>query len=241
MKKKFLSGIVFVYLLINGIGISEAALVQIGLAYYNDGVSGTNAYNLIYDDDLQITWLDYTHAEANHNEQQRWAASLNSPGQLSYSYFSGIIISGSDNWRLPSTIDGYLEYGYNGTTTSGYNISTSEMGHLYYNELKNLAYLDTNGSPQVGTGLENMGLFNNLREDEYWSDTVYAFFPNTAWEFGFAVGNQGPINTDVEFLGLAVRPGHVSIIPLPGAVGLIFSGLIGLIGFRRHREKKCNL
>ncbi len=70
---------------------------------------------------------------------------------------------GYDDWRLPTTVDGLSVPGFDGTTTSGWNITTSEMGYMYYVNLGNLGYYDTDGTyPQPGWGLNNSGPFTNL-------------------------------------------------------------------------------
>jgi len=87
---------------------------------------------VINDTDRNITWLDYSNAPDTWQNQVSWAANL------------AVTVNGVtyDNWRLPATVDGPYVWGYDGTTTAGYNITTSEMGHLYYTELVNKGYYD---------------------------------------------------------------------------------------------------
>ena len=98
---------------------------------------------LIYDADLNITWYDYTYTgpqgrtAANWYEAMTWAA--------------GLTVAGLTGWRLPATVDGPWVNGDDGTTTAGYNITSSEMGHLYYVSL---------GNTSEG-GLTNKGPFTN--------------------------------------------------------------------------------
>lgn len=82
---------------------------------------------LIYDSDLDITWYDYTTSSNTWQNQMNWAATLTVD-------FGGTIF---DDWRLPTTVDGPPVWGYDGTTTTGYNITNSEMGYLFYTELNN--------------------------------------------------------------------------------------------------------
>ena len=93
---------------------------------------------LIYDSDLNITWYDYSKSWDTWQNQVNWASGLSVTfGSNTYT-----------DWRLPSTVDGtYAGCGCNGTTTAGYNITSSEMGHLFYTELGNTGYYDTSGNP----------------------------------------------------------------------------------------------
>jgi len=75
----------------------------------------------------------------------------------------GINVSWGGNWRLPETVDGAYSWGYDGTTTAGYNITSSEMGHLYYASLGNLGLYDTSEKFQPGWGLVKTGPFSNLQ------------------------------------------------------------------------------
>ena len=117
---------------------------------------------LIYDNDRDITWYDFSNAANTWQNQVNWALGL------SVTFDSTTY----DDWRLPTTVDGPYVFGFDGTTTGGYNITTSEMGHLYYTELGNLGYYATDGTnPQPGWGLTNTGDFQHLSASAYWSGT----------------------------------------------------------------------
>jgi hypothetical protein len=161
---------------------------------------------LIYDDDLDITWYDYTNSYDTWANQVAWAGALSVD-------FGGDTYN---DWRLPTTVDGVWEYGTDGTTTAGYNITTSEMGHLFYTELGNLGYYDTSGT-YVGDGnwgLNNTGDFQNLISYIYWSGTEYATNTVYAWLFTFSQGYQQTVGNDNGYYGLAVRSGDVAA-PVP--------------------------
>jgi len=71
--------------------------------------------------------------------------------------------SGYDDWRLPATDDGLHVYGFDGSTTAGYNITSSELGYMYYVNLGNIGYGATDGTvPQPGYGLNSTNYFINL-------------------------------------------------------------------------------
>jgi hypothetical protein len=68
---------------------------------------------LIYDDLLDITWLQY----ANYSGQtMTWDEATNWAGNLMY--------QGYDDWRLPVS----------DTSCSGYSCTQSEMGYMFYSE-----------------------------------------------------------------------------------------------------------
>ncbi|MBI5665291.1 MAG: hypothetical protein HZC49_09470 [Nitrospirae bacterium] len=132
------------------------------------------------------------------------------------------------DWRLPSTVDGSFVFGSNGTTTAGYNITNSEMGHLYYTELGNKGYWATDGThPQLGWGLTNKGDFQHLIADIYWSGTEYSYYTSTdnAWVFNSYYGVQSTGDETLHSLyALAVRPGDVTVVPEPVSSMLFLTG-----------------
>lgn len=239
MEKKFLVCLWVVLFATIVLGTSQAALIHVGEASYNDGNSGLNSYRLIYDDVQHLIWLDYTHELLNYNNQKAWAESLNSPGELKYQFFDNLNISWTGDWRLPATVDGLFKLGYDGTTTGGYNITTSELGHLFYKGLGNLGRYDIEGNSRNDYGLTNTGLFLNLEESfqRYGSNTEYAndSTHQSTWGFSYSTGAQSTIHKTVLTYGLAVRPAY--LVPLPGTVCLLCSGLIGLIWLRKNKIK----
>lgn len=197
-------------------GIANAGLQIIGTATY----MGSD-YNLIYEDDSidgGLVWLDYTNEYYTWQEQVSWASSLT--GILTYNLNPGIDVIWDGDWRLPLTQD----------EVDGYNQNGSEMGHLYYDSLGNVAFF----------GLNNVGDFNNLQSSVYCSGTEYSPDPDYAGVFDFLDGEQDYYHKLYHSDALAVRPGQVSAaVPLPGAVWLLGSGLacFGLIrrkAGRRH-------
>ena len=197
--------------------------------------------HLIYDTDLNITWYDYTNAMNTWQNQLNWANALTVD-------FNGTTY---DAWRLPSTVDGLQVSGYDGSTTIGFNITTSEMGHLFYAELGNKGQWDTAGV-YVGDGawgLLNTGPFVNLQSvlfTAYWSATEYAadpqyYFngsPTGAWLFEFYTGNQQVTAKDRSFFALAVFDGDIANLPEPGTALFLGMGLVGLIAGRRMLDQR---
>jgi hypothetical protein len=193
-----------------------------------------------YDTVLGITWLadaNYAGTTMNWATANAWAAGLDLDG-----------IAGPDGWRLPDTVD----VGNDGATYTniyqgvdyGYNITThSEMSHMFYNTLGNTAWYDTSGTTTGCTApnycLTNTGPFSNLQSSYYWSATEYAPDTADAWDFYFRNGNQtSGYKTDYLY-AWAVHSGDVgaSIVPVPAAVWLFGSGLLGLVGLGRQRRR----
>jgi hypothetical protein len=188
-------------------GMAEANLIVIGTATYQG-----EDYKLIYEDDQGLVWLDYSNKGQYWDQQMKWASGLNESGVLTYKLNPGISISWEGVWRLPLTVDAVRRYGYDSTTTAGFNITTSEMGHLYYKSLRNLGYYDTKGKTQTGFGLKNTGPFTNLRDDMYWSCTEYSINPSAAWYMSLYYGYQTQeFMKNFAYYGLAIRPGHVIV------------------------------
>ena len=232
MKKIFMYSIMFLFLMS---GMANAALTTIGTATYNG-----NEYNLIWDDDNNgnsVVWLDYSNYKTYWADQVAWAASLGNDLTINLDGYT--VIWDDDTWRLPTTVDGEYVYGTDGTTTGGFNITTSEMGHLYYVALGNPGIYDTSGDKNTEYGLIETGDFENLVMKSYWSGTECEYTNLSgghAWTFYMKNGNQVNIGTSSKAYGLALRGGQISAVPVPGAVWLLGSGLLGLAGIRRRTK-----
>lgn len=196
-----------------------------------------------YDTALDITWL----ADANYagttmfwDPAMSWAASLD--------------INGITGWRLPTTSpvngSGFNDtFSSDGSTDVGFNMSapstvyagstSSEMAHMYYVTLGNLALSDISGGLQPGWGLTNTGPFSNVQPYLYWSATEYAIAAGSAWTFLFYSGQQDITYKQNDLNAWAVHSGDVgaavSSVPVPAAAWLFGSGLIGL--FRMAKRK----
>jgi hypothetical protein len=223
MKTKLFSSVACLALL-GLVGTAQASLVVDGTVLY-----GGESRQLIYDTDLNITWLDYNNFGYVWDNQRDWAAGLS------------FEVNGTtyDNWRLPATVDGHFEYGYDGTTTGGYNITTSELGHLFFLDLNNNGRKNIDGSDveSENVGLINQGLFTSLSNNQYWSGTEYSELSNVAWILDFSQGYQditGTYSNEPSY-GIAVHQGRLSAVPIPGAIWLLGSGLVGLLGVRSRK------
>ena len=168
------------------------------------------------------------------------------------SWVAGLNINGITGWRLPTMVDSGTpgcnnafsgtDCGYNVQTTSGATVY-SEMASMFYNTLGNKAYYSTSGvGPQPGSGLTNIGPFSNIRPYYYWSATEYAPLTSYAWDFNFDDGHQRADNKFDPYVlfAWAVHSGDIgaAIVPIPAAVWLFGSGLLGLMGIARRRSAK---
>lgn len=233
-------------------GSARAALTTIGTATYNG-----SDYKLIWDDNNNgnsLIWLDYTNGpDTLPNQMYSWARYLD--GALTYHIDPTYTVTWDDSaWRLPTTAGGNtydsVPTSYDGSTVKGYNITSSEMGHLYYAELGNLGQYDTSGNPQSGYGLTNTGDFDHLVAGTYFSSTGYPKWASAVWEFDMSDGNQliGYTQTynyhPISQYALAVRGGEVAVpatVPVPKSAALLFIG-IGFFGLAElWKRRKLNL
>jgi len=171
---------------------------------------GGNDYQAYYDPNLNISWA----ADANVNSDIKWDPAI--------SWVNSLTINGIGNWRLASMdVDG------DGTAvdcTGGgvANCKDNEFGYLYWEESI------TGAAPTPFTNLNN----HDWLSGSEWSVTG-------VWVFNFSDGSQAQASKVTGRYAWAVHDGDIgaAVIPLPAALWLFGSGLLGLIGVARRRGR----
>lgn len=200
-----------------------------------------------YDTALNITWLaDMNHAMTSGHDLD---GNMNWSGAVAWA--DALTLGGFTDWRLPTMLDtgsARCNIAYSGTDC-GYNVQTkagstvySEMAHLYYVTLGNLAYCGAAGNcNQSGFGLTNTAFFQNMQSYVYWYGLEYAPGGANAWYFSTYDGYQAGGGKENALYAVAVRPGDVlrdagNQVPEPQGLVLALTALAGLgVAVRRRR------
>jgi hypothetical protein len=185
--------------------------------------SGGTDYQAAYDDVLDITWV----TNASLSGLNTW------DNQVAWA--SGLDYLGFDDWRLASmSVAAGLP---TGTASSVIDCSTAtelacrdnELGYMFHHNMGGVRGDNKTGNQTVDGVLLTDVWF------EYWSGTSVGRLG--AWRFVFIDGFQnGAFRADPTLYGWAVRSGDVSAVPVPAAVWLFGSGLIGLVGLARRKK-----
>jgi hypothetical protein len=161
-----------------------------------------------YDPNLDITWA----ADANINGLMNWSDA--------HFWAAGLTIGGVSGWRLPESDVNQDFFLIDCRLASEAECRDHEMGFLYHEE--NIS--DAGPGP-----------FSNIQggSGSYWSETpgIGGFVT-----FSFDVFGGGDPDSDESFAlhyAWAVHDGDV--VPIPAAVWLFSSGLLGLIGTARRK------
>ena len=177
---------------------------------------------LVYDSDLDITWL----TDANYAFTSGYVGNITATygdGRMSwqqaYDWAQQLEFLGFNDWRLPRAlpVNGISYNGnlsYDRSTDTGYNITSpnNELAYMFHANLGNISYYDTVGNaPQSNYGLQNRGEFQNYYEYYYWTNNVHPDFGDTySWGFSNIVGGQRIYYQPGEHYAWAVRDGDVT-------------------------------
>lgn len=252
--------------------ISKNKMCQIGLAgcllfsAMSDAALINRGSGLIYDDVLDVTWMQ--------DADYLITSGANANGRLNFSdasnWVDNLVFSGYDDWRLPtiSPLDGTnfdFGFSFDGSTDRGFNQvpSTSELAHMFVNNLGNTSYFDAAGVPmQAGSETFKSSFIDGDTGDlfnisniavTYWTGVVDDPINNAAWGFNFREFS-GVARGETQLLGVpsqlsvwAVRDGDVQStlpppnnnnptmgIPEPSSLGLFGFGLAGFLAMRRQ-------
>ena len=176
---------------------------------------GGTDWQAYYDDQLDISWT----ANANINSGATWANQA--------AWAAGLDIDGVTGWRLPS-MDVNGDDVIVSCTSDQAACKDNEYGHLF----------NYGAGAVFGSGITSSspGPFSNVQSGLYWSGTELASNPIGAWNFEFFGGLGGVAAKNNSFFAWAVHSGDVSAVPVPAAVWLFGSGLIGLLGAARRKK-----
>lgn len=240
-----------------------AGFLLTGLSSVAQGALYDRGGGLIYDDVLDVTWLqDANYAKTSGYDadgRMKWAEAMAWTSNLLYiDSVSGITLTG---WRLPTarpindqsfqfrlSNDGSTDYGFNiGAVGSAFPRSSAhELPYMYYINLENLGECAPTSAgaggclpSQPGWGLNEKGPFINLEPQNYWTGIDPGFIGNKL----YVDMSRGAVNSNSPFLAYgawAVRDGDVAddrqVVPLPASAWLLGSGFIGLLSLRKSKK-----
>jgi hypothetical protein len=175
--------------------------------------AGGTDWQAFYDDQLDISWT----ANANINGLDTWGNQD--------AWVAGLDINGVTGWRLPNM-------DVNGDNTAVKCSSDqaackdNEYGHLYF----------YGAGTVFGSGItaSSPGPFSNVLSNAwYWASNRSGVGAKDL--FIFTSGTNGG-DTAGSWAAWAVHDGNVSTVPVPAAVWLFGSGLLGLIGVARRKK-----
>jgi len=171
---------------------------------------GSGVFLAYYNDVLDITWA----TDANINGLATWSAQQ--------SWVSSLTLGGVSGWRLPSADvngDGTIVDCSGGGVTG---CEDNEMGFLYWEE---------------GISAAAPSQFSKVQFN-YWSGTDIPGSPSFASIFNFGPGTVSFAGKEGNTLSAwAVIDGDVpAVVPVPAAMWLFGSGLLGLVGVARRKK-----
>lgn len=236
-------------------GTSQASLIDLGNGLVYDDVldiSWLQNANLAATETFGVAGINVDGTMTWHTAAA-WIAAMNANNYLGYS-----------TWQLPSVspLNG-VNFNYapihDGSHDRGYNISETgtlyegstahQLAHLFYNSLGNdalcvpSAATNDEGCLSRATpdyyapwGLANTGPFSNLIGYRYWYKQQSEENETRYFDFNFNDGQTGTGYFGNPFHVLPILAGDATAVPVPGAVWLLGSGLLGLVAIGRRRS-----
>ena len=181
-------------------------VMMFGLMFSANAALIDRGGGLIYDDDLNITWLadaNYAMTSGYHADgSMTWDEAVNWANNLVY--YDPVRDVYWDDWGLPTALN------QDGSGPCRWdNCTGSEMGHLFYEELGG-----TYG-PSILTSTDpDLELFSNIQANGlvyYWTSTEWS--ESASWFFSFYYGGTSPALNTLKFYAWAVRDGDVALGP----------------------------
>jgi len=185
---------------------------------------------LIYDDVLDITWLQ----DANYAQTSGYSSNGNLTKIEAEAWVNNLNYNGHNDWRLPST---------RGITDYGSSESNTELGHMFVNNL---------GAPSIpccnifvdpeyfDASIQQENNILNVLSYAYWfAESTEYQYPRDSYAYFFT--NSGSLyESNGAHFSLLVWPVHdgdigASPVPLPAGIYLFLSGLVGLGLIKRRK------
>lgn len=179
-----------------------------------------NGGGLIYDDVLNITWAQPETTVKTWEDSNAWVATLT--------------LGGVSGWRLPYASvaegSGPLANPVDCSAATELSCRDNELGYMFYHNLSG-----TSGNGILSSNDPDLNLFPALQDAFYFSGTERD--TDNVWVYSTGIGAYGswPKN-GVSNFAWAVHAGNVTTVPVPAAVSLFGSGLLGLIGISRRKR-----
>ncbi|MGD9948942.1 MAG: DUF1566 domain-containing protein [Desulfobulbus sp.] len=180
----------------------------------------------IYDSAQNLCWTKNANLNNGKLDLEGALEWINELNEIKYGGYS--------DWRLPYTPDGVSEDGAwrydNNVNSTKYNVTVSELGHLFYEDLQLQGRYSSSGTKNTDYGLRDKDTpFDNLQSDYYWFGTPTKIGDASAvWLFDFESGIQfkNTLGTDTAY-AIAVRSALHA--PEPSSAALFLIGLFPLV------------
>jgi len=178
---------------------------------------------MIYDDDIDLTMMQ----DMNYVMTSGYDADGYLTYQEAVAWVDQLTFGGFTDWRLPSVAPCF--------DLNELCPGLGELGHIYYDEL--------GGTIEEGPGWTppDLSIFDNALSGRYWAapefDCCGTGYSTHAWWYTLLNGSQDEWPIDIVFSEhvWAVRDGNP--VPAPGAIWLFVSGLLGMLGVARLKNR----
>ncbi|UOA09829.1 DUF1566 domain-containing protein [Methylobacter sp. S3L5C] len=165
--------------------------------------------DLVYDDVNNITWV----ADANLAKTSGYDRNGKMEWSTAVAWANGLDYAGYTDWVLPTI-----------------NQFTNQLGPVLSKIGRGNGDKDHSGDKDDS----KYDLFTNVKNDKYWSSEDAGKDKTRA--FDIKGGKQSDEKYNKDLYAWAVRSGDVATVPLPGAVWLFLTGMIGVMGLNRRKN-----